>query len=539
MGLNNYVSLVILLLCCFGWPELVQAQGQLRPDAMLQIRRATVSIRVLSATGEELNTGSGVFISPDGLILTCAHVVLPAGTGHEISVSDLNADYRYEVSVRPDTTPESYIIADAELLATGIPVPDQRVARSVEEADIAVIKIQPLKWTYYLTLISAYTAGQSLPIWSTGYPERDQDTPLVRINSGEVQVLKQAYNLELPNDLYPNLSDNGKPAGLIEHSASVQVGMSGGAVVDAGGQIVGINVQVEVTTEEAGAITNLAMSSDAIVSFMTKYKLKGYKFYLPKRGQGLAFDISRMQMQESRTVIADPSGRIYFEYYNWPILQSLEQFYTDPKSISVTQEPNGFVIKSTSGGPVFTFAALITGIPNSTTDLLYDNMVAYNLVYNDWFHNQIPNSVEFDNYLNYININEPIWKKIDLDYIPQMGFSSGVQFFDGSINYMIHPTLKEYIHKVSQITCNYVLLHGSIQFQGIVERTIYFPNGLDIVLRISVDRPIVPMGQLPADPDIAKAESLLWSTIPDRYIDPNMAIAMAKAMDSFSPHGRF
>ena len=156
-------------------------------EAITYCMPAVFKLYSYDAKGSLLGMGSGVLIGPDGDAVTCGHVVngvyrlvaeLTDGTRHEVSIYDLNADMD---------------IAHIQLEGSGLP---------------------------YLQTAETVQAGDT--VYALGYPGGGR----AKLTQGTV--------------IDPYNTDYTTP--MIESSASVISGNSGGALVDSAGRLVGITV---------------------------------------------------------------------------------------------------------------------------------------------------------------------------------------------------------------------------------------------------------------------------------------------------------
>ena len=165
-----------------------------------RVLQSVVNISVKSDTGQ--GTGSGVVIRSDGYVLTNNHVVDAAGGVVTVSFNG----------------------------AESIEVPATIVGRD-PDTDLAVIKVQTSK-----TLAPA-ALGQSRglvvgdPVIAIGSPLGLAGT----VTSGIISALNRTVNV-------PGESGNATPLfNAIQTDAAINPGNSGGALVDAKGQVIGIN----------------------------------------------------------------------------------------------------------------------------------------------------------------------------------------------------------------------------------------------------------------------------------------------------------
>jgi S1-C subfamily serine protease len=150
----------------------------------------TVAATVLVTTPE--GRGSGVFITPRGHVLTCAHVI---------------SDQNEPIKVQPASGPE--------LLAVVVAI--DRVA------DLALLKVaETLRWRPYVPLARSVRVGED--VFAVG-------TPIGYFNSVSHGIVS-ALNRSIPG--YKEFT------GRVQVDAAINHGSSGGPVVNSKGYLVGL-----------------------------------------------------------------------------------------------------------------------------------------------------------------------------------------------------------------------------------------------------------------------------------------------------------
>ena len=167
-----------------------------------RVLQSVVSISVSSPTGS--GTGSGVVIRSDGYVITNNHVVDAAADGGEVTVSFNGAE--------------------------SIEVPATIVGRD-PDTDLAVIKVQTSKSLAPATLGRSADLVVGDPVIAIGSPLGLAGT----VTTGIVSALNRTP--QVPSET------GGRQFLLnaIQTDAAINPGNSGGALVDAKGQVVGIN----------------------------------------------------------------------------------------------------------------------------------------------------------------------------------------------------------------------------------------------------------------------------------------------------------
>lgn len=168
------------------------ANGQ---EALQRALEASCEVVVQTSSQSVISRGSGSLVSPDGLILTCAHVL----TGPRIQVRFLEGSLKGEY--------------------------EARVVRINDRADVAILQAEGLNATFWLGLQDG-TVDRGLEVIAIGNPQ-----------VGEAGVAHAAVTRG--TIVTPLAEDWGQPRVVAE--LPIASGSSGGPIVDAGtGRIVGV-----------------------------------------------------------------------------------------------------------------------------------------------------------------------------------------------------------------------------------------------------------------------------------------------------------
>jgi len=177
----------------------VLSKAQTSPDGFTEIAplvtRSVVNIRATASSQHRGSNGSGVIISPDGYIVTCYHVIKNAGQ-----------------------------------VIVGLPDKDEHVAEVVgvdPTTDLALLKIEA-RGLHTLTPSDSEEVQIGEWVLAVGNPFNLSST----ITAGIVSA--KGRNINLINDRF------GIEA-FIQTDAAVNPGNSGGALVNAKGQLIGVN----------------------------------------------------------------------------------------------------------------------------------------------------------------------------------------------------------------------------------------------------------------------------------------------------------
>ena len=167
-----------------------------------RVLQNVVNISVVTANGS--GTGSGVVIRSDGYVLTNNHVVESAASGGKVTVSFNGAN--------------------------SIEVPATVVGRD-PGTDLAVIKVQTTKQLIPAALGQSGNLVVGDPVIAIGSPLGLAGT----VTTGIISALNRTVNV-------PGESGGRTPLfNAIQTDAAINPGNSGGALVDAKGQVIGIN----------------------------------------------------------------------------------------------------------------------------------------------------------------------------------------------------------------------------------------------------------------------------------------------------------
>src|SRR6185312_12685473 len=178
--------------------------------------------------GKQQSMGSGVIIDPDGYIITNAHVLRGA---HRVQVSIQAAAF--------DDTPNGSLVAGRSRIM------EARIIGSDPEIDLALLKIEA-KGLTALPLADYNKLRQGEVVFAFGSPEGLQDS----VSMGVVSAAARQRD-----------ADN--PMVFIQTDAPINLGSSGGALVNVDGELVGINTFI-VTESGGNEGLGFAIPSDVV-----------------------------------------------------------------------------------------------------------------------------------------------------------------------------------------------------------------------------------------------------------------------------------
>ncbi len=204
---------------------------------------SVVAITVTSQSGE--GQGSGVIIDAQGHVLTNNHVATGAGTGAEITVT-LNDGRSYQATVAgtdPSTDLAVLTLTDPPSDLTPIAIGDSE-ALKVGDPVMAVGNPLGLSGTVTTGIVSALNR----PVTTQAEEQQSQDQQQTDPFGGPAQQTPQTQS-----------SDGTVVTNAIQTSAAINPGNSGGALVNASGQLVGINSSIATlgsgsTSSQSGSI---------------------------------------------------------------------------------------------------------------------------------------------------------------------------------------------------------------------------------------------------------------------------------------------
>jgi predicted Zn finger-like uncharacterized protein len=207
-------------------PKLIKnATGQLTPAVLRKIKESTVYIR--SHTDQGDSEGSGFFAGEPGFVITNAHVVgmLARGT--------------------PAPTNLKVVRNKGEKNAATFPA---KVVAVDHDADLAVLSVPKEGAAPPLLVKSALALQETQPVYVAGFPLGESLGKSITINKYDLSSLKKV---------------NGALEKLQVHG-DMQPGNSGGPLLDADGEVVGVCVAILRNTR-----INFAIPGDKVLRFLT------------------------------------------------------------------------------------------------------------------------------------------------------------------------------------------------------------------------------------------------------------------------------
>jgi putative serine protease PepD len=194
------------------------------------IMPSVVSVKVTTANGG--GEGSGVILSADGLILTNNHVVAEGGQGGTVTVKF--SDGKTASAVVKGTDPTTDI---AVIQAQGV---SGLTPASIGDSDRLQVGDSVLAIGSPLGLEGSVTSGivSALDRTLTEGPEQQPQQPQFPWGLEQPQQQEQGTTI----------------GGMIQTDAAINPGNSGGALVNAAGQVVGVNTAIATSGSSSGNI---------------------------------------------------------------------------------------------------------------------------------------------------------------------------------------------------------------------------------------------------------------------------------------------
>lgn len=211
-------------------------------DVAAEAGPSVVTVQASSSTGS--GEGSGVAVAAGGYIVTNNHVVTLGGQAADASITVQTSDGRLLAAEVVGTDP----IVDLAVIKVDADLPVITFASSddVRVGDSAIAIGAPLGLSNSVTdgIVSAVDRG--LRIASSAAPQ----------NADDQQTQQSPFGFWQPNGAQAAQQEISIP--VVQTDASINPGNSGGALLNSGGQLVGINVAIASmgasTGESAGSI---------------------------------------------------------------------------------------------------------------------------------------------------------------------------------------------------------------------------------------------------------------------------------------------
>jgi len=263
---------IVLLALMAGLGAMATAQ-EMPASVVAKLKDAVVLIEVKLTTpnGQEEASGSGFVISPDGQIITNAHVVSMVSENPLGGVT-VATERKVSVVFHPGTPREETVEA--------------RVLRENHEVDLALLKIDR-PTPVYLSFVDSDSVVETTRIYVCGHPLGLRE---FSIRTGTVTAHR---------------TWEGKP--YLEHDAAAEEGNSGGPVVLVDGSITGVHTLTLVST---GMLTKFAIPSKVVTAWLATDPSQDPPPKIPgkKIREMLAMSNLVWEEQEAGTFALTPEG---------------------------------------------------------------------------------------------------------------------------------------------------------------------------------------------------------------------------------------
>ena len=199
---------------------------------------ATVLIALFDESAEYIGLGSGFFVTDEGHVLTNAHVV-----------KDPNV---HEIRIFGKSMPKNGDSA--------------RTIWVIPEHDIAVLKTtKPINVKPLRLMSQNVTKGEN--VWALGYPGKQINN--MTIFGESFDKLDATLTTGIASRIFDgSTSGSGKKYPIIQHTASISPGNSGGPLLDECGRVIGINTATTSGQEDVDDTDFFAIGSKGILELI-------------------------------------------------------------------------------------------------------------------------------------------------------------------------------------------------------------------------------------------------------------------------------
>jgi len=211
--------------------------------------KATESVVTINVTaGQSGGTGSGVIVSDDGYLVTNTHVVTLDGASASGTISVTLSDG----SILPATVVGLDPTVDLAVLkidATGLKPITFADSSKLNVGDTAVAIGAPLGLSNTVTDGIVSTLNRSITVQSSAAPTDGSDEGQQNDNNGQ-----GPFSFNNGDGSTQNQASSVISLPVIQTDASINPGNSGGALLDAQGELIGLNVAIASSGESSGSI---------------------------------------------------------------------------------------------------------------------------------------------------------------------------------------------------------------------------------------------------------------------------------------------
>jgi len=209
--------------------------------------KASPSVVTISVSGgSSAGSGSGVILDNEGHILTNTHVVTLGGTVSDPKVEVRTQDGQVHKATVVGTDPLSDL-AVIKIDASGLTPVAFADSDKLNVGDTAIAIGSPLGLSGTVTDGIISTLNRTISVSSSAVPENSGDSSQ---NNPQDQ-----FNFQFPGQEQSQSSNQGSIyLNVMQTDAAINHGNSGGALVNASGELIGVNVAIASASQDSGSI---------------------------------------------------------------------------------------------------------------------------------------------------------------------------------------------------------------------------------------------------------------------------------------------
>lgn len=205
--------------------------------------KATPSVVTISAaSGNAGGTGSGIVLDDEGHILTNTHVVTLDGATANANLEIRTSDGRVIAATLVGTDPLSDLAVIKAKDPSGLTPATLGDSGALNVGDTAIAIGSPLGLTGTVTDGIVSTLNRTISVASAAAPENGDEA---ESDEGE------GFQFAPPGGGTPNAASSSIAINVIQTDAAINPGNSGGALVNAKGEVIGVNVAIASAGSEA------------------------------------------------------------------------------------------------------------------------------------------------------------------------------------------------------------------------------------------------------------------------------------------------
>ena len=227
---------------------------------------ASPSVVTIAVSGSSsAGTGSGLILSDDGYILTNTHVVTLDGAAADATIKVQTSDGKYWDATVVGTDPVVDLAVIKLTGASGLTPITWGDSSKLNVGDAAIAIGAPLGLSGTVTdgIISAL--NRSITVASSAVPDSGTSEDQSGDGSGN-----DFWNFDLPGESAPTTATASISLPVIQTDAAINPGNSGGALLNASGEIIGVNVAIASAGSTTGGQSGSIGVGFAIPSVLAK-----------------------------------------------------------------------------------------------------------------------------------------------------------------------------------------------------------------------------------------------------------------------------